>query len=164
MRNNNKDDMKVLHTYCCRRTAALLVCPLLLLAAGFGCGNADRDDAEAAALAFAQAYFNYNFDEAAKFCTQDSHRWLAFAASNVYGADIEVLRNMDTGATVNVADMDFSDGDSAAVATVEVFGFMQRDTIGRAGRVVEEGVFTLSLVRSGGQWKVRMAGLPRNGK
>ena len=154
--------MKALHTYCRRRTAALLVCPLLLLATGFGCGNADRDNAEATALAFANAYFNYNFDEAAKFCTQDSRRWLAFAASNVYGADIEVLRNMDAGATADVAGMDFPDGDSTAVATVEVANFMQRDTIGRAGRVVDEGVFTLSLVRRDGGWKVRMADLPRN--
>ena len=156
--------MKALYIYCRRRTAALFVCSLLFLATGCGCGNADRDDAEATALAFANAYFNYNFDEAAKFCTQDSRRWLSFAASNVYGADLEVLRNMDTGATVDVAEMDFPDGDSTAVVTVEVSGFMQRDTIGKAGRVVEEGVFTLSLVRRDGQWKVRMAGLPRNGR
>ena len=156
--------MKALYIYCRRRTAALFVCSLLFLATGCGCGNADRDDAEATALAFANTYFNYNFDEAAKFCTQDSRRWLSFAASNVYGADLEVLRNMDAGATVDVADMDFPDGDSTAVVTVEVSGFMQRDTIGKAGRVVEEGVFTLSLVRRDGQWKVRMAGLPRNGR
>lgn len=163
MKIDNKDYMKALHTYSLRRTIALIVCPLLLLTTGFGCGNADRDNAEATALAFANAYFNYNFDEAAKFCTQDSRRWLAFAASNVYKADIEVLRNMDAGATVNVADMDFLNGDSTAVATVEVSNYMQRDTIGKAGRVVNEAVFTLNLVRKDGSWKIRMASLPRNG-
>lgn len=158
--------MKATRTIYIRHIISLLVCPFLLLATGFGCGsgNSDRDKAEAAASSFAQAYFNYNFDEAAKYCTQDSRRWLSFAASNIYEADIEVLRNMDTGATAEVTDMDFSDDDSTAVATVEVANFMQRDTIGKAGRVIDAAVFALTLVRRDGVWKVRMASLPRSEK
>lgn len=158
--------MKATRTIYIRHILSMLVCPFLLLATGFGCGsgNSDRDKAETAASSFAQAYFNYNFDEAAKFCTQDSRRWLSFAASNIYEADVEVLRNMETGATAEVTDMDFSDEDSTAVATVEVANFMQRDTIGKAGRVIDAAVFALTLVRRDGVWKVRMASLPRSEK
>lgn len=157
-------DMKTIRTIIIRHILTVLACPLAAVVMGCASGDKDREEAEAAALAFANAYFNYDFDEAAKFCTEDSRRWLAFAASNVYGADVEVLRNMDTGATADVTDVDFSDGDSTAVATVEVANFMQRDTIGKAGRVIDEAEFALTLVRSDGRWKVRMASLPRSGR
>ncbi len=156
--------MKTRGTIYIRCAFAILAVVFMATVAGCASGDKDNEEAEAAALAFANAYFNYDFDEAAKFCTQDSRQWLAFAASNVYGADIEVLRNMEEGASANVTDVDILDGDSMAVATVEVTNFMQRDTIGKAGRVVDEAVFRLNLVRSDGSWKVRMANLPRSGK
>ena len=164
MKPIQRSDMKTTRTMHIRYIFTILVC--LLTAAVMGCASGDKDneEAEAAALAFANAYFNYDFDEAAKFCTQDSRQWLAFAASNVYGADIEVLRNMEAGASANVTDVDILDGDSTAVATVEVANFMQRDTIGKSGRVVDEAVFTLNLVRNDSGWRVRMASLPRSGK
>lgn len=158
--------MKLTHTMAAWRpggVAALLLAGMSLVAVACGDGD-ERDKAEAAAKAFAEAYFNYDIAKAAQFCTDDSQRWLRFAASNVYGADLEVLRGMEAGATVDIDDIDMADGDSMAVATVRVGGYMQRDTIGKAGRVVADGEFRLGLVRGGGEWKVRMEALPRSGR
>ena len=144
------------------RIAAILIYPLLF--ATMACSESkSEDDAAKAASTFAKAYFNYDFNEASKFCTDDSRRWLAFAASNIYEADIEVLRNMENGAEVDVTDVDCHD-DSTATATVEVANYMQRDTIDKAGRVTDKGVFALTLLCKDGVWKVRMSGALRSEK
>ena len=59
--------------------AALLLAGMSLVAVACGDGD-ERDKAEAAAKAFAEAYFNYDIAKAAQFCTDDSQRWLRFAA------------------------------------------------------------------------------------
>lgn len=146
-----------------RGLLALALACVSLLPQGCGFGGGD-DGAEAVAERFAIAYFNYHFDEASLCCTPESRRWLSFAASNVYEADLDVLRGMASGAEVEVLSVDYGDADSVAVASVVVRGAMVRDTIGRAGRVSAEESYRLGMVCRDGRWYVRMEGLPRSGK
>lgn len=148
---------------CRRGLLALAVACVSLLQQGCGSGPSDGD-AETVAESFAEAYFNYHFDEAAVCCTPESRRWLSFAASNVYEADLEVLRGMERGAEVEVVSVDYGPADSVAVADVVVRGAMVRDTIGRAGRVSGEERYSLGMVLRGERWLVRMEGLPRSGR
>ncbi len=58
---------------------------------------------------FATYYYNWQFPKAIKFCTASSEPWLKYAASNVHEADVELLRNKETDATVEINDIDFGD-------------------------------------------------------
>lgn len=138
----------------------------LLLAAICGCSGerSRQNDAAAVAEDFGRAYFNYDFEQARGYCTAESERWLSFAASNVYEADVEVLRGMEKGAEVVAEAADYADDDSTATVVLNVSGAMQRDTIGRSGRVAASGTYRLSLVKRDGRWLVRMASLPRSGR
>lgn len=132
----------------------------LLAVAGCG-GDSDGGDVCEVAEGFGRAYFNYDFDSAKKYCTAESERWLRFAASNVYEADVEALRAMENGAEVETDDYETTT-DTTATVWLTVSGFLERDTIGHAGHVSDKGRFAVPMVRRGETWKVRMAGLPRN--
>lgn len=140
------------------RSLLLLFPTLLLLAA---CGQPEAgQQAQAAADKFAAAYFNYDFPTALTLCTPESQKWLRFAASNVYEADLEVLRSMDEGAEVEPSEVE-SLGDTVATVSVAVSHYMQRDTIGRPGHVTEGQTYHLRLVKRSGQWLVSLDGIPR---
>lgn len=132
---------------------------LLLLTA---CGDDEQPDISTVAEEFGKAYFNYDFNKASSLCTSESQRWIRFAASNIYKADIEVLRSMDHGSTVEVDGVDYGDNDSTATVRLEVAGGMVRDTIGNSGHVTDEKlIYSLMMVERNGGWWVRLEGLPR---
>ena len=96
-----------------------------------------QEVAERVATAWGQAYFNYDFQRAAKYVTSESNRWLSFAASNIYQSDVDLLREQEEGVSVEVDDYCELD-DSTAEVILTVRNFLQRDTIGRAGRFIDE--------------------------
>lgn len=51
-----------------------------------------EDQLKADVDSFANYYFNWHFPKAVKYCTQESERWLRYAASNVNETDVELLR------------------------------------------------------------------------
>lgn len=141
--------------------------PLLSLAIALlsvACGQAGADkQVRQAADAFAAAYFDYDLAAAIPLCTPESERWLRFAASSISEADLDVLRSMDEGADASPSQIE-SLGDTVATVSVAVDNYMQRDTIGRAGHVVDGQVYHFRLVQRGGKWLVSLDGLPRAGQ
>lgn len=113
---------------------------------------------------FANRYFNYNFPEALTLCTPESAKWIRLAASNVTEADLDVLRAQERGAEAEVVSVDFGSGDTTAVATVRVSGFMLADTIGAPGHIVAGAEYRIPAVRRDGRWLVRMACPLRSGR
>lgn len=140
------------------------LCTVILLFIGVligmsGCYRQSTDeDPENVVDSFSEAYFNYDFSEAMKYTTPESQRWIRFAASNIYPADIEVLKSMETGASVQVTNIEDGETDSMLVATVQVDGYMTRDTLGQSGRVVDGQVFQLPLVKRNGKWLIHLQG------
>ena len=63
---------------------------------------------------FATHYFNWQFEQAIPYCTPTSKVWLQFAASNVHSEDIDVLRNRDEGASIELGEIHDTDNDSIA--------------------------------------------------
>ncbi|MBR0049078.1 MAG: hypothetical protein IJP74_07165 [Prevotella sp.] len=122
-----------------------------------------QEVAERVATAWGQAYFNYDFQRAAKYVTSESNRWLSFAASNIYQSDVDLLREQEEGVSVEVDDYCELD-DSTAEVILTVRNFLQRDTIGRAGRFIDEAGYRVTVVRREGRSMVRMEGLPRSEK
>lgn len=131
---------------------------IVLLAACQG-ENITEGAAGKAAHNWAEAYFNWDFPEAANYVTTESERWLRYAASNVTEADLEQLRQLDTAITIEAVDMG---NDTSATATIRVTDFLRQDSIGRAGSRTAEGLFHILLVKRDNKWKVRMEGLPQS--
>lgn len=94
---------------------------------------------------FATYYYNWQFPKAVKFCTASSEPWLKYAASNVHEADVELLRNKETDATVEINDIDFGDDEVSAIADITVRNFLQMDSIGEEAHLVEEADFLLPM-------------------
>src|SRR5574344_1506204 len=143
------------------------ICLLLMASLFAGCGNSPKggeDSVETDVKAFADAYFNYEFPKAAKYCTPESERWLRYASSNVHQADVEVLRNAEEGASIKVDDIIYNDDDSTGYACITVNNYLRIDTIGKAGRMIDEGKFKLPMILRNNKWTVRMEGLPRSEK
>ena len=134
-----------------------------------GCESASRfkeeRSARAAADSFATYYFNWQFQKAARFVADSSQVWLRYAASQVHEADIKLLRDKED-ASVEVEEIDVNDAETPS-ARVVVRDFLRMDTIGTEGHLVEKASFRLMLEQTqpeGGQWKVRMEGLPQSEK
>ena len=82
--------------------------------------------------AFAEAYFNYDFQRAAELVTPESMKWLRFAASNITQQDIDMLNAQETPTVVDVTDYWQAPGDSMGTATVEVTDYLQKKARGYA--------------------------------
>ena len=113
---------------------------------------------------FAVNFYNWHFEQALRYCTPESGKWLRYAASNVHEADVELLRNKAEDATVEINDIDFGDDEVSAIADITVRNFLQMDSIGEEAHLVEEADFLLPMCMENGVWKVRMASLPQSGK
>ena len=123
-----------------------------------------EDQLKADVDSFANNYFNWHFPKAVKYCTQESERWLRYAASNVNETDVELLRQKPEDASIEITDIDFGDDETSATITLTVHNFLQMDTIGQEAHLVEEADFLLPMCMENGVWKVRMASLPQSGK
>ena len=59
-----------------------------------GCYETEKDpDAKVLSnvTAFAEAYFNYDFEKAKRMVTPESEKWLRFIASNITQEDIDLV-------------------------------------------------------------------------
>ncbi len=110
---------------------------------------------------FSTSYFNWRFQQAVPFCTDDSQPWLRYAAAQVHQADIDILKAMDQGADVKRGEIAYNDSGDSATVEVTVRNFLQMDTIGNAGRLVNEARFLVPLIHQNGQWKVKLSGVLR---
>lgn len=136
-------------------------CIYIFICAAMACasnGNRSKNGIERVALAFSEAYFNYDFKKASKYVTDGSVRWLNYAASNMTQEDIDMLRSMDESATVVV---DSSSIKENPVVYITVSNFMMKDSIGKRGCVVSKGHFCINVTNDG-KWEVRLDGLPQS--
>jgi len=114
--------------------------------------NGDKE-VIAAANNFASAYFNYDFNGARPCVTPESERWLRFFASNVLEEDIELLKAQTSAAEHEVENISYA-SDTVAVAHCRIENYLKRDTLGRAGHVVDKDYVSMKLVLRNGRWLV----------
>lgn len=103
---------------------------------------------------FSTSYFNWRFFQSVKYCTPESRRWLSYMVSQVSQSDIDTLRSLEEAATCKIGLIDTHD--SIAVADVSVSNFLNMDSIGKTGRIVEEATFKVPLVNRNGRWMVSL--------
>lgn len=136
---------------------------LLFMACGTS-HEGKEEQLEEAVDSFATAYFNWHFHDAMPYCTPNSEIWLRYAASNVHQADVDTLRNMKEGASHEIGEITFSDSGDSAIVSLQVKNFLQMDTIGTAGHLVDEALFNLSVVYSNEKWKIDLKHFPKQDK
>ena len=144
-----------------RYSFLLLVLPMLI-----ACGE-NRDGSEEqlveVADSFSLGYFNYDLQKAKRFCTDDSEKWLQFIASNIQQEDVDILRQQEVSATVEVGEVSYT-GDSSAVVNITVQHFLKMDSIGKTGVMTDEADFRLNAHIHNGRWYIRMEGPLRSEK
>ena len=121
----------------------------------------NEDQLRDTANAFAQTYFNWQFNDALTHCTPSSQRWISYAASQVKQDDVDKLRSAEQGASSEIKEINYQEGDSVASVVMKVENFLSMDSIGTVGHFVESATYTLQLVQKGKRWKVRLTELPR---
>lgn len=109
---------------------------------------------------FADAYFNYQLDDALSLVTEDSRQWIEFLASNIDSADVRLLREMSEGATCEIEEIRNGDNDSVVIASIIVRNALLKDSIGSQAHVVDERKTVIAFVQRGEQWFARLSCLP----
>ena len=132
-----------------------------LTMASCNAGFEGDDAALDVASKWADAYFNYDFHEAATYSTPESDKWLLFAASNTTEQDLQVLQG---NATATADDYFTVANDTLRVVTLHVRNFLKPAVVGATPQLQEEGTFLVTVVKRDGKWKVRMEDLPRSEK
>ena len=110
---------------------------------------------------FAEAYFNYDFDQARRFVTPESEKWLRFAASNVTQEDVDLINATSDQVSVAATDCQYQD-DSTTCVRVIVYNAVLKGSLGRPAHTASEAEFVLTLVNRDGAYLVKLEGLPRN--
>lgn len=142
--------------------AAVLTCAFVC-----GCHTdkpSNEEEAEAQALKFAQAYFNFDYAGARKLCDDSSAVRMDFYVSNLTKQDLDTIRNLPERPNVEILKVRKGDTDETAVALCRVENAFVLDTLGRTGHMVDRGEYKINLIKREGQWKIRMAGLLQSGK
>ena len=109
---------------------------------------------------FANNYYNWHFQQANKYCTPPSEKWLRYAASNVHQADIDLLHTKEEDAKIEIDDIDFHDDEVSASVHIRVSNFLQMDTIGKEAHRIKSASFIIPMVIHEGKWKVDLRAIP----
>lgn len=113
------------------------------------------------ASAFAQTYFNWQFNDALTYCTPSSQRWISYAASQVKQDDVDKLRSAEQGAKSEIKKIHYEEGDSVASVVMKVENFLSMDSLDAVGHFVKSATYTLQFVQLNKRWKVKLTELPR---
>ena len=124
----------------------------------------NEDQAKECAQNFAEAFYNFNFNEARKYCSEESVPNLTFYVSNITRADIDSIRKVEEKPTVKVEKVVRYENDSIAKATCKLKNVYMLHSIGQHGKLMDKVKVDLILVLHKGVWKIRMEGPLQSGK
>ena len=135
----------------------LLLFATAILVAGCDSGMTGDQQARNAVEDWADAYFNCDFKDAKEYVTEESQKWLQFAASNTTEQDLKLLQEAG-GAQITVSD-DFEEAnDTMRLVTLTVSNCLTAKSA-----LSQEATFKVRVVKREAGWQVRMEGLPQNG-
>lgn len=144
-----------------RYSFLLLALPMLMACSGSKDGS--EEQLKEVADSFSVGYFNYDLQKAKRFSTDDSEKWLQYIASNIQQEDVDILRQQELPATVQVGEVSYT-GDSSAIVDITVEHFLKLDSMGKAGQMTDEAAFRLNAHIHNGRWYIRMEGPLRSEK
>ncbi len=139
-------------------TLAFSIAFAALAASCDGLTRNEAEEIEGVVKGFSDAYFNFDLNTAANYCTPESRKWLCFLASNVQEADLEIIRTQEQGARVSVKDINYSPDDSTGTALIEARDFLSLDTIGKPGHIKDKASFKVGFILYDGKCLIKMEG------
>lgn len=143
--------MKLLH----------IIYPIVISCFFIGCTyKTDRVQFDEGVDSFAYYYFNSQYPKAIPFCTPESKKWLQYASSQMTQADIDVLKELPEGASYEIGINSYNENDTATSVEIIASNYLLMDTIGGAGRMVDEKSYIFQLRKRNGKWLVHIDGLP----
>ena len=140
----------------------LLLFMTAILLTGCEMGMDGDQQARAAAEAWADAYFNCDFKDASGYVTQESQKWLQYAASNTTEQELKLLQDAG-GAHVTVSEGFDVANDTLRVVTLSVNNFLTPAAQRQTSALAKEATFKVTVVKRAAGWQVRLEGLPQNG-
>lgn len=123
-----------------------------------------KNDAEKALTAWANAYFNFDYEKVLKYTTPEGEQWIRFAASNITEQDIDFIKEQNLPTQINILNSQLTEGDTICNAKIRVSQFIQLGLSAQDHQVINHADFQIQLVKRGNEWLVRMEGLPQSGK
>ena len=138
----------------------LLLFMAAILMAGCNTGKDGDQQAIEAAEKWADAYFNCDFKDAGNYVTQESQKWLLYAASNTTEQELKLLQDAG-GAYAKASDWFEEANDTMRLITLTVTNFLTAQQ--QTPTLTKEGTVKVVVIKRGNSWQVRMAGLPQNG-
>ena|GEM_PF-6312115 len=133
---------------------------LIMLSA---CNRHEEDGADACALSFCEAFFNFRYADALNMCDSGQDGWLRIYLSNLREADEDSIRLVSVRPSFDIDGVTHY-GDSNATATVNVHNVYYIDSIAKSGHLVKDGKYRLFLTKDKSVWKIRRGDLLRSGK
>ncbi|MBR5656956.1 MAG: hypothetical protein IKW98_09815 [Prevotella sp.] len=114
---------------------------------------------------FAYTYFNWQFHKAINYVTPESEKWIRYAASQVHKADLKIINEQEEKAQIEIEEIEHLN-DTLARIRLNVHNYMRMDTIGNAGRMIDNARFTLfaRYQTEGKKWMIHLTDLPRHEK
>lgn len=134
---------------------------LILVAPTSSCSDGNEDLPQSCVDSFATNYFNWRFPAALSYSTTASKKWLAYATSQIRQEDVDSLRAMKEGATIEIVDIIVGEGEATATAIVEVSNYLRLDSISSKPNMSAKGRYSLNMIKENNKWKVSLSELPR---
>lgn len=126
----------------------LAICLFFYVFFSFSCQNSNNTTTEEliheTADSFATHYFTWHFDRAMRFGDDDMKRYISFIASNVHGADLDLLLSTDKVPDISVGDITLTN-DSLATAVINMTDVILMDTLGEEAHLHPTAQRTLTL-------------------
>lgn len=113
---------------------------------------------------FAIYYFNWQYEEATKYCTQSSKKWLEFAASQVNEEDLKILRTPKEELTTEIISIDYNNSEQNAMVRLCVKNFIESQSFNEVPIKKDKAIFNLHLIKEKSEWKIKMEALPQSEK
>ena len=115
-------------------------------------------------MAWAEAYFGFDYEEALDYMTPESEKWIRFAASNITEKDVSFINEHNKGAKVEIVDRYIMAGDTTCSARIRVSDFVLLGFVGQENKVIDNAEYQVTCVKRDDKWKVRMEGPLQSGK
>ncbi len=141
---------------------------LLLTAIPFSCSQNKTNEEKAikSAIAFAEAFYNFEYQKARDLCAEGATAWLDMFVSNIKKEDISAINQLECAATIEISKNQTEalqiNNDSSITVLLKVKDAYVMDTIGKVGQLVPEQTIRIPLIVQKGVWKIKMEDLPQN--
>jgi hypothetical protein len=131
-----------------------------------GCVRKDSEEtntAEDCAKRFVEAFYNFEYKKAFGLCAQENDSWLRLYVSNLSEEDLKSIKTLTSRPEIDDCRIIVQNGDSAVVEC-SLHNVFVIDGIGSQGHMESDATVCVHLIKEKDEWRVRMAGLPRNEK